>query len=94
MVGFAVDEVGRPLFSFSSISTHKQDLLVDPKASFMVAHKDFKVGVPEREREALGAPRLMQSCHVSAMMLCLTHSSAGLGGIARDADWVGARPLS
>lgn len=24
MVGFAVDEKGRPVFSFSSISTHKQ----------------------------------------------------------------------
>jgi putative heme iron utilization protein len=43
MVGFAADSKGRPVFSFSSISTHKQDLIVDPKASFMVAHKDFKV---------------------------------------------------
>lgn len=43
MVGFAVDEQGRPLFSFSSISTHKQDAIADPRCSFTVATKDFKV---------------------------------------------------
>lgn len=39
MVGFAVDEQGRPIFSFSSISTHKQDLIKDPRGSFTVASK-------------------------------------------------------
>ena len=39
MVGFAVDENGRPIFSFSSISTHKQDLIKDPRGSFTVASK-------------------------------------------------------
>lgn len=43
MVAFAVDEVGRPIFSFSSISTHKHDVQADPKCSFTVAYKDFKV---------------------------------------------------
>jgi len=44
MVGFAVDEKGRPIFSFSSISTHKQDLLKDPRASFTVASKVGRKG--------------------------------------------------
>jgi len=39
MVGFAVDEQGRPIFSFSSISTHKQDLIKDARGSFTVASK-------------------------------------------------------
>jgi len=44
MVGFAVDEQGRPIFSFSSISTHKQDLIKDPRGSFTVASKVRGVG--------------------------------------------------
>lgn len=43
VVGFAVDEpAGRPLFVFSGMSTHTQDLLVDPRCSVTIAAKDFK----------------------------------------------------
>jgi len=42
VVGFAPDEDGRPLFIFSGMSTHTQDLLVNPKCSLTVAAKDFK----------------------------------------------------
>ena len=42
VVGFAPDEDGRPLFIFSGMSTHTQDILVDPKCSLTVASKDFK----------------------------------------------------
>jgi len=42
VVGFAVDDVGRPLFIFSGMSTHTQDLLVDDKCSLTIAAKDFK----------------------------------------------------
>jgi putative heme iron utilization protein len=42
VVGFAPDEQGRPLFIFSGMSTHTQDLLVNPKCSLTVAAKDFK----------------------------------------------------
>ena len=42
VVGFAPDEHGRPLFIFSGMSTHTQDLLVHPQCSLTVAAKDFK----------------------------------------------------
>jgi putative heme iron utilization protein len=43
VVGFAPEPVtGRPLFIFSGMSTHTQDLLADPKCSLTVAAKDFK----------------------------------------------------
>lgn len=42
MVGFAPDEEGRPLFVFSGMSSHTQDILSDPKCSLTVASKEFK----------------------------------------------------
>lgn len=42
MVGFAPDEEGRPLFVFSGMSSHTQDLLADPRCSLTVAAKEFK----------------------------------------------------
>jgi putative heme iron utilization protein len=42
VVGFVPDENGNPLFLFSGMSTHTQDILVDPKASLTVAAKEFK----------------------------------------------------
>mmetsp|Transcript_16279 Transcript_16279/g.24628 ORF Transcript_16279/g.24628 Transcript_16279/m.24628 type:complete len:329 (+) Transcript_16279:73-1059(+) len=42
VVGFAPDDDGRPLFVFSSMSTHTQDVIVDPKCSLTVASKEFK----------------------------------------------------
>eukprot|EP00560_Eucampia_antarctica_P009965 CAMPEP_0197828996 /NCGR_PEP_ID=MMETSP1437-20131217/5471_1 /TAXON_ID=49252 ORGANISM="Eucampia antarctica, Strain CCMP1452" /NCGR_SAMPLE_ID=MMETSP1437 /ASSEMBLY_ACC=CAM_ASM_001096 /LENGTH=331 /DNA_ID=CAMNT_0043430441 /DNA_START=52 /DNA_END=1047 /DNA_ORIENTATION=- len=42
VVGFAPDEDGRPLFSFSGMSTHTQDILADPRCSVTIASKEFK----------------------------------------------------
>ncbi|KAL3786618.1 hypothetical protein ACHAW5_007748 [Stephanodiscus triporus] len=42
VVGFAVDELGRPVFIFSGMSTHTQDLLADPRCSVTIASKEFK----------------------------------------------------
>ena len=42
VVGFAPDHDGRPLFIFSGMSTHTQDILVNPHCSLTVAAKDFK----------------------------------------------------
>jgi putative heme iron utilization protein len=43
VVGFAPEPItGRPLFSFSDMSTHTQDLLANPKCSLTVTAKDFK----------------------------------------------------
>ena len=42
VVGFAPDDEGRPLFVFSGMSSHTQDLLVDPKCSVTIAAKEFK----------------------------------------------------
>jgi putative heme iron utilization protein len=66
VVGFAPDEDGRPLFIFSGMSTHTQDLLLDPRCSVTIAAKEFKGAadgrvnlmgkctlVPVEEREAV-----------------------------------------
>eukprot|EP00986_Skeletonema_menzelii_P014787 scaffold10253_cov124-Skeletonema_menzelii.AAC.2 len=42
VVGFAPDESGRPLFIFSGMSSHTQDLLADPRCSVTIASKEFK----------------------------------------------------
>jgi putative heme iron utilization protein len=43
VVGFAPEDVtGRPLFIFSGMSTHTQDLLANSKCSLTIAAKDFK----------------------------------------------------
>eukprot|EP00579_Thalassiosira_antarctica_P000796 CAMPEP_0201868034 /NCGR_PEP_ID=MMETSP0902-20130614/2084_1 /ASSEMBLY_ACC=CAM_ASM_000551 /TAXON_ID=420261 /ORGANISM="Thalassiosira antarctica, Strain CCMP982" /LENGTH=332 /DNA_ID=CAMNT_0048393319 /DNA_START=39 /DNA_END=1037 /DNA_ORIENTATION=+ len=42
VVGFAPDEQGRPVFIFSGMSTHTQDLLADPRCSVTIASKEFK----------------------------------------------------
>jgi putative heme iron utilization protein len=42
VVGFAPDDEGRPVFVFSGMSAHTQDLLANPKCSLTVAAKDFK----------------------------------------------------
>mmetsp|Transcript_45079 Transcript_45079/g.94529 ORF Transcript_45079/g.94529 Transcript_45079/m.94529 type:complete len:340 (-) Transcript_45079:299-1318(-) len=68
VVGFAPDEEGRPVFIFSGMSTHTQDLLVDPRCSVTIASKEFKGAadgrvnlmgkvtlVPPEEREAMKA---------------------------------------
>lgn len=65
VVGFAPDELGRPLFIFSGMSTHTQDLLADPRCSVTIASKEFKGAadgrvnlmgkvslVPQEERDA------------------------------------------
>lgn len=42
VVGFAPDEEGRPIFVFSGMSSHTQDILANPKCSLTVASKEFK----------------------------------------------------
>jgi len=42
VVGFAVDDLGRPLFAFSGMSSHTQDILVDSRCSLTIASKEFK----------------------------------------------------
>lgn len=42
VVGFAPDEHGRPIFVFSGMSSHTQDILADPRCSVTIASKEFK----------------------------------------------------
>lgn len=71
VVGFAPDDHGRPLFIFSGMSTHTQDILKDPRCSITIASKEFKGAadgrvnlmgkvalVPAEEREAAKATYL------------------------------------
>jgi len=36
LVGFAIDDAGLPIFCFSAMSSHTQDLMRDPKGEFFV----------------------------------------------------------
>jgi len=42
VVGFAPDADGQPIFIFSGMSGHTQDILVDPRCSITIASKEFK----------------------------------------------------
>jgi len=42
VVGFAPDDEGKPIFIFSGMSSHTQDILANPKVSLTVASKEFK----------------------------------------------------
>eukprot|EP00535_Pseudo-nitzschia_heimii_P006866 CAMPEP_0197187650 /NCGR_PEP_ID=MMETSP1423-20130617/16273_1 /TAXON_ID=476441 /ORGANISM="Pseudo-nitzschia heimii, Strain UNC1101" /LENGTH=364 /DNA_ID=CAMNT_0042639283 /DNA_START=151 /DNA_END=1245 /DNA_ORIENTATION=- len=42
VVGFAVDDDGRPIFVFSGMSSHTQDIKRDPRCSLTVADANFK----------------------------------------------------
>lgn len=68
VVGFAPDEDGNPVFIFSGMSSHTQDILKDPRCSLTVASKQFKGAadgrvnmmgkvklVPPEQREAVKA---------------------------------------
>jgi putative heme iron utilization protein len=68
VVGFAPDAQGQPIFIFSGMSTHTQDILTDPRCSVTIAAKEFKGAadgrvnlmgqvtlVPPAERDAVKA---------------------------------------
>ncbi|KAJ8609351.1 hypothetical protein CTAYLR_009286 [Chrysophaeum taylorii] len=42
VVGFAVDDAGRPIFSFSGMSSHTKNLDKDPRCSLTVTEKNFQ----------------------------------------------------
>jgi putative heme iron utilization protein len=58
VVGFAPDEDGRPLFIFSGMSTHTQDILADPKCSLTIASKEFK-GAADGRVNLMGTAKLV-----------------------------------
>ena len=59
VVGFAPDNAGRPVFIFSGMSAHTQDLLQDQKCSLTVAAKDFK-GAADGRVNLMGTTALIQ----------------------------------
>jgi putative heme iron utilization protein len=58
VVGFAPDEEGRPLFIFSGMSTHTQDILANPKCSLTIASKEFK-GAADGRVNLMGTAKLL-----------------------------------
>ena len=59
VVGFAPDEQGRPLFIFSGMSTHTQDLLSNPHCSLTIASKQFK-GAADARVNLMGRTELIK----------------------------------
>jgi len=60
VVGFAPDEEGRPLFIFSGMSTHTQDILANPHCSVTIAAKDFK-GAADGRVNLMGRAELLKT---------------------------------
>lgn len=60
VVGFAPDEKGRPIFSFSGMSTHTQDLRKDGRCSLTVASKEFK-GAADGRVNLIGVAKKIES---------------------------------
>ena len=52
-VGFAVDDKGTPVFSFSGMSAHTKNVLVDPRVSLCVTEKSF-VGAADARASFVG----------------------------------------
>lgn len=65
VVGFAPDSLGRPIFIFSGMSTHTQDLLTDPRCSVTIAAKEFK-GAADGRVNLLGNVTLLSSAEDKA----------------------------
>lgn len=65
VVGFAVDDDGRPLFIFSGMSTHTQDILADPRCSVTIAAKDFK-GAADGRVNLMGTCELIKDAEEKA----------------------------
>jgi len=66
VVGFAVDEDGRPLFVFSGMSSHTQDILADPRCSLTVADKNFKGAADGRVNLMGECTRLRDAADIEA----------------------------
>lgn len=66
VVGFAPDEDGRPVFIFSGMSTHTQDLLADPRCSVTIASKEFK-GAADGRVNLMGKVTLVKPDEREAM---------------------------
>ncbi|KAL7579471.1 hypothetical protein ACA910_007855 [Epithemia clementina (nom. ined.)] len=60
VVGFAPDDEGRPLFVFSGMSTHTQDILADPRCSVTIAAKEFK-GAADGRVNLMGKCQLIKN---------------------------------
>merc|ERR1712127_1038138 len=66
VVGFAPDSEGRPVFTFSGMSTHTQDLLADPRCSVTIAAKEFK-GAADGRVNLMGKVKLVGKAERDAM---------------------------
>jgi len=69
VVGFAPDEQGRPLFVFSGMSTHTQDILADPRCSVTIASKEFK-GAADGRVNLMGQVSLLKNEEKEAAKAC------------------------
>ena len=69
VVGFAPDEEGRPLFVFSGMSTHTQDILADPRCSVTIASKEFK-GAADGRVNLMGEVTLLKNEEKEAAKAC------------------------
>lgn len=65
VVGFAPDEDGRPIFIFSGMSTHTQDILANPKCSLTIASKEFK-GAADGRVNLMGTCKLLPTSEVDS----------------------------
>ena len=59
VVAFSPDADGNPLFTFSGMSSHTQDLLSDGRASLTIAAKDFK-GAADGRVNLMGTVELVK----------------------------------
>eukprot|EP00667_Euglena_gracilis_P014924 EG_transcript_15493 len=85
---FAVDAEGRPVFSFSAMSTHTQDLQKDAKASLVVTVDHFK-GVEDGRITFLGDVQLVPEAEVGALhaVFKARHPSAWWVDVLGDLSW-------
>eukprot|EP00614_Pseudopedinella_elastica_P032463 CAMPEP_0172615438 /NCGR_PEP_ID=MMETSP1068-20121228/59236_1 /TAXON_ID=35684 /ORGANISM="Pseudopedinella elastica, Strain CCMP716" /LENGTH=353 /DNA_ID=CAMNT_0013420581 /DNA_START=52 /DNA_END=1113 /DNA_ORIENTATION=+ len=59
IVGFAVDDEGYPIFSFSGMSAHTKNVLVNPRASLCVTEPEF-LGAADARTTVVGTMRILK----------------------------------
>lgn len=76
IVGFAVDDQGRPFFSFSTMSAHTQNLLADPRASLCVTEAAFR-GAADARVTLVGSVRKVEGEEGDALRKLYLQSHEG-----------------
>lgn len=89
VVEYALDAAGKPIFAFSSLSSHTPDVQADPRCSITVTAAGFQVALASEVSLLFGG--LLVTCAKGYMSRGLAYC-AGYGRCAHDPLWCPVNP--